>query len=173
MHTDLQRIDVGDVSLEVHIAGASEAVFIGHDWGAPIAWSTALLHPDCVRAVVGMSVPHVGRGGPMPPTELLRALHGDRFLYIGGIHRYRNMDADWHDLEAFDSQRIQQPALFLAGEHDSVLRYAPGMNLMDMMDPFFDDLRGRHLVPGAGHWVQQEQPQAVNELLLAFLKGLD
>ena len=38
-----------------------------------------------------------------------------------------------------------------------------------MMDPFFDDLRGKHVIEGAGHWVQQERPELVNERLLAFL----
>jgi pimeloyl-ACP methyl ester carboxylesterase len=31
-------------------------------------------------------------------------------------------------------------------------------------------MRGCHLIPGAGHWAQQEQPERVNELLLAFLQ---
>lgn len=36
------------------------AIVIGHDWGAPIAWTTALVHPDKVRAVAGLSVPYTG-----------------------------------------------------------------------------------------------------------------
>jgi pimeloyl-ACP methyl ester carboxylesterase len=56
-------------------------VVVGHDWGAPMAWDSAALHPDRYRAVVGMSVPHLGRG-PMPPTTMLKALFQDNWFYI-------------------------------------------------------------------------------------------
>jgi pimeloyl-ACP methyl ester carboxylesterase len=42
------------------------AVLIGHDWGAPIVWHTAVLHPTKVRAVAGLSVPYFG----LPPASL-------------------------------------------------------------------------------------------------------
>ena len=91
--------------------------------------------------------------------------------FRGGIHRYRNMDRDWQELAHLAEARIEPPALFLAGEHDSVLRYAPGQNLMDLMDPFYADLRDKVTIPGAGHWVQQERPEPVNAALLDFLRA--
>jgi pimeloyl-ACP methyl ester carboxylesterase len=54
---------VGDVVGVVHALGETEAVVVGHDWGAPVAWFSALLRPDVFRAVCGMSVPF---GGPIP-----------------------------------------------------------------------------------------------------------
>ena len=63
------------------VLGANTAVVVGHDWGAPMAWTSAALHPDRYRAVVGMSVPHLGRS-PMPPTQLLKAAFGDNWFYI-------------------------------------------------------------------------------------------
>src|SRR5882672_7727455 len=51
------------------------AVVVGHDWGAPMAWNSAALHPERYRAVVGMSVPHLGRA-PMPPTKLFKTMFG-------------------------------------------------------------------------------------------------
>jgi pimeloyl-ACP methyl ester carboxylesterase len=61
--------------------GAERAAVIGHDWGAVVAWSTALLHPDRVAAVAGLSVPPVPR--PLtPPTQAFRRIFGDRFFYI-------------------------------------------------------------------------------------------
>ena len=90
--------------------------------------------------------------------------------FHGGINRYRNMDNDWHELQHLANQRIEQPALFLAGEHDSVLRYTPGLNLMDIIDPFYKDLRAKVSISGAGHWVQQERPDEVNRQLLSFLQ---
>jgi pimeloyl-ACP methyl ester carboxylesterase len=61
--------------------GEERAVFVGHDWGAIGAWQLALLAPDRVRAVAALSVPFIPRS-PVTPTELMRAVAGDRFFYI-------------------------------------------------------------------------------------------
>ncbi|ROO84506.1 pimeloyl-ACP methyl ester carboxylesterase [Actinocorallia herbida] len=58
--------------------GARDAVFVGHDWGASIVWQLALLHPDRVRAVAGLSVPPSPRAAA-PPLSILRRRHGDSF----------------------------------------------------------------------------------------------
>ena len=52
--------------------GHEQAVFVGHDWGALIVWDLARLHPERVRAVVGVSVPFVQ--WPAPPTELMKMM---------------------------------------------------------------------------------------------------
>jgi pimeloyl-ACP methyl ester carboxylesterase len=59
------------------------AVLLGHDWGAPIVWATALLHPSKVRAVGGLSVPHTGQT-PMPLNQIFKAMFTDqdRFFYM-------------------------------------------------------------------------------------------
>ena len=54
----------------VHALGDKQAVIVGHDWGAPAAWTAALLRPEVFRAVVGMSVPY----SPPGPVDLLTAL---------------------------------------------------------------------------------------------------
>jgi len=59
-------------------AGAQDAVFVGHDWGAAAVWQMALAHPDRVRAVAGLSVPAAPRS-PAPPVPMLRSLLGDDF----------------------------------------------------------------------------------------------
>jgi pimeloyl-ACP methyl ester carboxylesterase len=61
--------------------GAEKAVFVGHDWGAPVVWNSALLHPDRVAAVVGMSVPPTPRS-QLPPTTAFRGIFGDNFFYM-------------------------------------------------------------------------------------------
>jgi pimeloyl-ACP methyl ester carboxylesterase len=61
-------------------SGHEQGVFVGHDWGALIVWDLARLHPERVRAVVGVSVPYPF--WPGPPTEVFRAVYGDRFFYI-------------------------------------------------------------------------------------------
>ena len=61
--------------------GEEQAVVVGHDWGAPIAWTSAILYPQRFRAVVALSVPYVPRG-PAPPTQMMRRIFVDRFFYI-------------------------------------------------------------------------------------------
>ena len=61
--------------------GAAQAVFIGHDWGAMVVWHTALLHPDRVRAVAGLSVPPIPRARTRP-TERWREKFGENFYML-------------------------------------------------------------------------------------------
>lgn len=71
----------GDLVGLIDELGADRAALVGHDWGAVVAWSTPLLHPDRVAAVAGLSVPPVPR--PVtPPTEAFRRIFGDNFFYI-------------------------------------------------------------------------------------------
>jgi pimeloyl-ACP methyl ester carboxylesterase len=69
---------VGDMVDLVHVLGEKEAVIVGHDWGAPVAWTASLLRPDVFRAVAGMSVPFT----PPSRTDLLSALEAQ------GIHTF-------------------------------------------------------------------------------------
>ncbi|GAA4842078.1 alpha/beta hydrolase [Kitasatospora terrestris] len=71
----------GDVLGLMPALGAEHAVVVGHDWGATVAWYTALLRPDAVRGVVGLAVPPYPRGN-RPPTEALRHLLGDAFYML-------------------------------------------------------------------------------------------
>lgn len=61
--------------------GEERATFVGHDWGSMVVWQLALLDPERVSGVCGMSVPFMPRA-PMPPTQLMRAAFGDAFFYI-------------------------------------------------------------------------------------------
>lgn len=62
-------------------AGAERGTVVGHDWGADLAWKTAWLHPERVRAVAGLSVPFVPRA-PAAPLELMRAHLGPDFYIV-------------------------------------------------------------------------------------------
>ncbi|HUP21790.1 MAG TPA: alpha/beta hydrolase [Thermoanaerobaculia bacterium] len=230
--------------------GQEQAVVVGHDWGAIVAWTFALLRPERTRAVAGLSVPYRGRG----ETSLIDALElnfGDRFFYIlyfqepgiaeaefdadprgilerlyaspgvarevppvtdprraaggwisrlgqpkesppwllpheldyyvqeftctgfrGGINYYRNFHRNWETTPQLAEARVEQPALFIAGERDMVI--APWKDKLEaQMRPWVPGLRGLHLLPGAGHWVQQERPQEVNDLLIDFFAALE
>jgi pimeloyl-ACP methyl ester carboxylesterase len=75
---------VGDIVALTRALADGPATVIGHDWGAPIAWTSALLRPDLFRGVAGLSVPYAP---PAPataprPTQRMRALAGDDEFYI-------------------------------------------------------------------------------------------
>jgi pimeloyl-ACP methyl ester carboxylesterase len=61
--------------------GAEQAVFVGHDWGSMVVWQTALLHPERVAGVCGMSVAFSPRL-PAPPTQIWRQVFAGKFFYI-------------------------------------------------------------------------------------------
>ncbi|WP_373376187.1 alpha/beta fold hydrolase [Cupriavidus nantongensis] len=60
---------VGDLVALVDVLGERDAVVVGNDWGATIAWQAALLRPDRFRAVAALGVPMMGRA-PMAPSKL-------------------------------------------------------------------------------------------------------
>jgi pimeloyl-ACP methyl ester carboxylesterase len=88
--------------------------------------------------------------------------------FTGGLNWYRNFDRNWEQAEAVADRPIAMPSLFIAGEKDPVLLMVPPA----VMDGWVTDLRGTVIIPGAGHWIQQERPTEVNDALLGFLKSL-
>jgi pimeloyl-ACP methyl ester carboxylesterase len=90
--------------------------------------------------------------------------------FRGGLNWYRNIDRNW-ELTAFSSgAKIRQPSLFIAGEFDAVI--AMYRQAFDSLEETMPGLRKKVLVPGAGHWIQQERPIEVNDLLIEFLASL-
>ncbi len=71
----------GDIVGLIRALGEENAVLIGHDWGSPVVWNTALLRPDIVRGVMSLSVPYSPRGSTKP-TDGMRAMAGENFFYI-------------------------------------------------------------------------------------------
>ncbi len=235
----------------VQALGEDTAIIVGHDWGAPISWWSALLKPDVFTALGLLSVPYSPRG-PVRPSTAFRQMGGDEEFYIeyfqqpgraeaefegdidgwlrgfyhsasgdaaprsdgktmatvapggqlrdrltvpthfgpwmteddfdvylgefrrtgltGGLNRYRNADRDWVDLAAWHLAPITQPALFVGGERDGPTRW--GTAAIDRFPVTLPNLYRSVVVPRAGHWVQQEAADAVNEELLGFLSAL-
>ena len=81
-------------------------------------------------------------------------------------------DRNWELGAAYADADIHQPALFIAGADDVVLKMLPA-DALDTMRRRVPQLRDVVLIPKAGHFVQQEQPQAVNTALLRFLRSLE
>ncbi|MGA2284834.1 MAG: alpha/beta hydrolase [Dehalococcoidia bacterium] len=88
--------------------------------------------------------------------------------FRGGLNRYRNLDRDWEELAHLEDAKVQQPALFVAGDRDPVL----GFTRMDAMRTDVPNLWKIVMLPGCGHWTQQERPSEVNQELLEFLAAL-
>jgi pimeloyl-ACP methyl ester carboxylesterase len=240
---------VGDIVGLVNSLGVESAVIAGHDWGAPVAWHSALLRPDIFRAIALLSVPYFPRT-PMRPTDAMKALAGDQHFYQlyfqesgkvekeldadprrsmamilysasgdapqsgefsflfpktkkfietgtvserlpawlteadleffagefkrtgfrDGVNWYRNFDRNWELTPFLDGAKLRQPAMFAAGERDLVGKMYQGA--YEMAGAFTPNLKKKLIIPGAGHWIQQERPKEVNEVLIEFLKGL-
>jgi pimeloyl-ACP methyl ester carboxylesterase len=92
----------------------------------------------------------------------------ERTGFTGGLNWYRNIDRNWELSAAVAERHVTQPAMFLTGERDPVRQFMPS----EMMGEWVDDLRANIVLPGAGHWVQQQEPRAVNDALRDFLDGL-
>jgi len=240
---------VSDIVGLVNTLGEEHAVIVGHDWGAPVAWTSALVRTDMFRGLGLLSVPYSPRSPVRPATQfkaitqqknfyqeyfqepgkveqeleadvrksmlgVLYAASGDapaedRFKFLfeknqrlidtfvmpdklppwlneqdlaffvnefkqsgfrGGVNWYRNIDRNWEMTPFLDGAKIIRPTVFAAGDRDIV---------MDMADDGYQNLESnaanlykKHLIPGAGHWIQQERPKEINQLLIDFLRSL-
>jgi len=92
--------------------------------------------------------------------------------FRGGLNWYRNIDRNWELLAPFGGATVNVPALYVAGDRDLVVRF-PGMDqLLANLSKFIPKLRRTVMLPGCGHWTQQERPREVNDAMLEFLKGV-
>jgi pimeloyl-ACP methyl ester carboxylesterase len=91
----------------------------------------------------------------------------ERSGFTGGLNRYRNVDRDWDDLAAYDGAVITQPSLFIGGALDASA--ASIQHVIDSFSTTMPGLVGSHLIDGCGHWVPEERPAQVNELLINWL----
>jgi len=240
---------VGDIVGLVDALGEKTAVVAGHDWGAPVAWHSALLRPDVFRAIIALSVPfrprtpvrpstvmpqtddaifyqlyfqtpgvaeaelqrdvrstmrrmaYFGSGdaptresiGMVPRTggfldhtidpEKLPAWISDadidfyagefsRTGFRGGLNWYRNIDRNWELLAPYAGAQVSVPALYVVGDRDLVYRFRGMDQLIPNLKKFVPDLRRTLVLPGCGHWTQQERAAEVNAAMLQFLKAL-
>ncbi len=109
----------------------------------------------------------------LPDNEL--AVYADEYGrngYQGGLQWYRcnTSGANAAELQLFCDRTIDVPSCFIAGKSDWGIYQRPGGDIIKMQKDAVTNMLGCHLVEGAGHWVQQEQPEKVSALLVNFLK---
>jgi pimeloyl-ACP methyl ester carboxylesterase len=92
--------------------------------------------------------------------------------FRGGLNWYRNIDRNWGLMAAFAGLRVTVPALYVAGDRDLVVGFPGADKLIANLATFVPGLRRTIMLPGCGHWTQQERPAEVNAALLQFLRDL-
>jgi len=90
--------------------------------------------------------------------------------FAGPLNYYRNVDRNWSLTPFLDGARILQPTLFVAGECDVVMEFWKAE--FDAMETTVPKLTRKIVLPGVGHWTQQERPEEVSRLMIDFLKQL-
>ena len=108
----------------------------------------------------------------LPDSEL--RVYSEEFTrtgFQGGLNWYRSGSIGAAEQQLFANRTIDQPSIFIAGASDWGSYQKPGA-LERMQGTACTDMRGVHMVDGAGHWVQQEQPEQTAGLLIDFLGEL-
>jgi len=88
--------------------------------------------------------------------------------FQGGLQGYRHNPYD-KDLAVFAGQKINVPSIFISGKNDWGTYQTPG-GLQRLEKEMTTQYQGTYFVEGAGHWVQQEKPEQVCEIVIEFLK---
>jgi pimeloyl-ACP methyl ester carboxylesterase len=96
---------------------------------------------------------------------------GPDTTFIGGLNSYRVADRNFELGARYADSNVEVPAAFIAGAEDPVLKMIRP-DAIDIMKSRCTDLREIAIIPDAGHFVQQEQPEATNMALLRFLGTL-
>jgi pimeloyl-ACP methyl ester carboxylesterase len=89
--------------------------------------------------------------------------------FSGGLNWYRNLDRNWELTADTPASKVRVPSLFIAGTADPVLAFSNTTRHAEVVSGPYREV----MLDGAGHWIQQERPDEVNEVLLTFLSGLE
>jgi pimeloyl-ACP methyl ester carboxylesterase len=140
-------------------------------------------NPGPASSGVGMVPRSGGFLTRMPDTQMLPAwlteadlnFYADQFRqsgFRGGLNWYRNIDRNWELMAPYARAPIAVPALYMAGDLDLVVAFPRMKEVIADLKRYAPLLRDSVMLPGCGHWTQQERAAEVNQHLLAFLRGL-
>jgi pimeloyl-ACP methyl ester carboxylesterase len=90
----------------------------------------------------------------------------------GGLNWYRNIDRNWELLAPFAGSKVTVPALYMAGDRDLVVAFRHMDKALARLADWVPQLRGTIMLPGCGHWTQQERAAEVNAAMIDFLRQL-
>jgi pimeloyl-ACP methyl ester carboxylesterase len=93
--------------------------------------------------------------------------------FRGGLNWYRNIDRNWELLAPWTGAKVTVPALYVVGDRDLVLTFRRMEQLLPALKMFVPQLRETIVLPGCGHWTQQERAKEVNAAMLSFLQSID
>jgi pimeloyl-ACP methyl ester carboxylesterase len=162
-----QQVGPGEAELEADHRDALKRVYFSLSGDAPKDdWTCH--RPIDDPLLKGLTPPPPGPLSFMSDAEL--EVYTAAFVaggFHGPINWYRNWDANEAQARAYGDQRVRQPAGFFAGDKEIVLTMFPGC--VEDQRGLCDDLRMERIVPGAGHWIQQERPAEATAALLEFL----
>jgi pimeloyl-ACP methyl ester carboxylesterase len=92
--------------------------------------------------------------------------------FRGGLNWYRNIDRNWELMAPFAGACVTVPALYMAGDLDLVVSFPRMKEVIADLPRFIPQLKASIMLPGCGHWTQQERPNEVNKAMIEFLRGL-
>ena len=92
--------------------------------------------------------------------------------FRGGLNWYRNIDRNWELMAPFAGACVTVPALYMAGDLDLVVSFPRMKEVIADLPRFIPRLRASIMLPGCGHWTQQERPNEVNKAMIEFLRSL-
>lgn len=92
--------------------------------------------------------------------------------FRGGLNYYRNIDRNWELLAPFAGAKVTVPALYIAGDRDLVMAFRGMDQSVANLAHFVPQLRRTAILPGCGHWTQQERAAEVNATMIDFLRSL-
>jgi len=88
------------------------------------------------------------------------------------LNWYRNIDRNWELLAPFAGMPITIPALYVAGDRDLVVAFRGMDQLIPNLRKYVPQLHRTIMLPGCGHWTQQERAAEVNAAMIEFLTGV-
>jgi pimeloyl-ACP methyl ester carboxylesterase len=177
-----QEPGVAEAELERDPQASVRAMLYGGSGEGAAAFRAAAASGGAARNVgmvprVGGMLPPAGTPVPLPPwlSEADIDFYAGEFRrsgFRGPLNYYRNVDRSWELLAAFADVNVTVPALYVAGDHDMVLGFPGAAEYLKNMKQFVPDLRKIQMLPGCGHWTQQERPDEVSAAIIDFARSL-